>query len=83
MAEKKLTREAMKIIYYWLQTNDKWGNNVWQETAQEGILDILQNTWYWNEEKLTTEKLNHKMPLHLDDEGWTVWKLAAYGANWM
>jgi len=33
---------------------------VWQEATQKGILVILQKTWEWAEEKLTTEKLNKK-----------------------
>ena len=59
----------------------KWGNNVWQEAAQEGILDLLQKSWEWAEENLTTENLNNKLLLHLDVEGRTVWHLAAYGQS--
>ena len=64
-----------------LLATDKWGNNVWQEAAQEGILDILQKSWEWAEENLTKEKLNNKLLLHLDVEGRTVWNVAAYGAK--
>jgi len=31
----------------------QWGNNVWQEEAQEGILDMLQKKWECVDKKLT------------------------------
>ena len=51
MAEKRLTREEIRIELLWC--TDTWGNDVWQEATQEGILDILQKTWEWVEKKLT------------------------------
>ena len=43
LAEEELTTEEIKNEL--LLRTDKWGNNVGQEVAQEGILDMLQEKW--------------------------------------
>ena len=43
LAEERLTTEEVKNEI--LLRTDKWGNNVWQDASQEGIVDMLQKTW--------------------------------------
>ena len=48
---------------------------------KSGKLEMLQRVWEWANEKLTTEEINNKLLLGTDNEGRTVWHLAAIRGN--
>jgi len=52
LVEENVTTQELKKSN--VITHRQWGNNVWQEAAQEGVLDMLQKTWECVDKKLTT-----------------------------
>jgi len=42
LVEENLTTQEIKKLN--VITHRQWGNNIWQEVAQEGVLDMLQRT---------------------------------------